>query len=222
MPKLACGCGAVIRMSETEFENSRGESVRCRSCGKSLRLPELEAEVIRVETKPAVRRKSLQSYTGAAVALVLCVVVAGLLFWTAQSRNKSGDPIKLGFLPDPELRAVRAWLEENLDSGQWEEVRWWTMRPQQALHQAEIKSVNVHLNAAITKRVADLCKDALAKLERDGPSHAARLKFRTANKVGAIVLRDEMFRVEDGRAIISTPSRDDIIGTRNWKKDFPE
>lgn len=36
-----------------------------------------------------------------------------------------------GRLPDADadLQAVRAWLRENLDSPDWEEVRWWPTRP---------------------------------------------------------------------------------------------
>lgn len=67
----------------------------------------------------------------------------------------------------PELQAVRQWLEENTDSGEWEEVKW------QSWPGTEKRSPQ------------DEFRDHTV----------VRMTFRTANRIGAMQLYDKIFVV---------------------------
>lgn len=82
-----------------------------------------------------------------------------------------------GRLPvsDADLSAVREWLRENTDSGEWEEVRWWPAR-----------QVEIHNG-------------------RDyGTRRVARIKYRTSGLGGGSVLIDRYFEMKDGRVIAAS------------------
>lgn len=115
-----------------------------------------------------------------------------------------------GRLPDADadLQAVRAWLRENLDSPEWEEVRWWPTRTLEKRHAEQILGAE----AAIEEVANDSTippdyqagqqrpfREHLEELKERGPSKACRLKYRVRTRAGGWELRDEVFRVENGR-----------------------
>ena len=74
-------------------------------------------------------------------------------------------------LTDPDLAAVRLYLRDNLDSGQWEEIRWWPKRAVPKL--PEIPAVTRYW---VGEKVC-------------------RLKFRTKQRIQTLV-----FTIENGKA----------------------
>lgn len=102
---------------------------------------------------------------------------------------------------------VRAWLRDNLDSGEWEEVRWWPSQVLTGYWDADIQEAEHQLNSA----AADLARDAnprtqaavaaakafLADLKSRKNPVGVRLKYRTANPSGALEIRDQLFLLED-------------------------
>lgn len=116
---------------------------------------------------------------------------------------------------DPDLEKVRKYLRENLNSGKWEEVRWWTGRPMEKMSADSestlisiIESKKELLNNPLLKPsdIAKL-KSNVRKLEsklretRSIPTpKGARLKYRTKNAFGGMQLHDQVFFIYDDHA----------------------
>lgn len=92
---------------------------------------------------------------------------------------------------DKDLNAVRAWLRENLDSGEWQEVRWW--------NGSSLKGSLVWMED--DPRVSRVFFSNLWNpIEVDGRS--IRLKYRTDVR-GARVLFDHVFTINSHGAVFS-------------------
>lgn len=106
---------------------------------------------------------------------------------------------------DPDLEAVRKYLEENSHSGQWDEVRWFGAAaitvPELSLARnwafATNSSYNNYNHVALSRDLKNL-KEA---------DSIVRLRFRTHNKLGAQNLYDMVFAVKDGA--VSTAVEDE-------------
>lgn len=83
---------------------------------------------------------------------------------------------------DPDLVAVRAWLTENLNVPEWQELRWWPKRDMAKWYRDSSPDF-------------DWSKAPPAK-----PIFLCRLKYRTKNEHGATVLLDHTFQIKDGKA----------------------
>ena len=131
--------------------------------------------------------------------------------------------------PDPQRDAVRAYLRENLDDGDFEEVRWWPVKPLPEVNTVFAEKWRASRDdwqkLGDAKRAAEAEGEAKAA-EAEPVPQVARLKYRTTNKAGASELRDALFVFEaDGRVgmVISEGDRDPIV--RVWERRdrlFPE
>lgn len=93
--------------------------------GQGMQYEPTPPPIVVATAKPRHRRqqgnRSILPILGVVVAAVLVLVGVGALVLRGDlSSVVSG----LG-VATPEQRAVRAWLKENLDTPEWEEVRWW-------------------------------------------------------------------------------------------------
>ena len=113
---------------------------------------------------------------------------------------------------------IREWLRENLDSGKWEEVRWWAPRRLVKHRQTDINSIEGKIQTdqntikalkqnnpvdgaipAIQRNITEY--EASLKRAKARPAKiGARLKYRTENEAGITKLYDAVFYIEDGRA----------------------
>lgn len=146
---------------------------------------------------------------------------------TSGSRGSSAPESK-------ELKAVRAYLKENLDDPQFEVVRWWPAKKLQKEYDDNVKEMNAYLE----KHKADKAKAEKAENRRDlaeaemfiksqqehmkpriakGPPTLCRLKYRT--KIGGgLVLRDQCFVIVKGKAEPVT----DVNEHREWYRRVDE
>ena len=102
---------------------------------------------------------------------------------------------------DPDLAAVRVYLKDNLDSGEWEEIRWWPKRP-------------VPPNFPGTTKAVDFWKGEQVCL----------LKYRSSGRI-----HYEVFVVENGEAKPAwnwyPPGYEDLRtewAMMMWAKYFPK
>jgi hypothetical protein len=101
---------------------------------------------------------------------------------------------------DPDLAAVRVYLHDNLDSGEWEEICWWPKRPVPA------KFPGTATDSPYWKG-----------------KQVCLLKYRSGGKI-----HYEVFAVENGKAksAWNPTGYDSIMGTNwaltVWAKYFPE
>lgn len=121
MPKLTCQCGHTIEL--THAERRRLASLACPQCGATRKL------------RPIGGRWKTPAIAVLATAGVFAIAIAAISMLrdertpTGTPKNAAGAAIAAApGLGDPHLAAVRRWLKENTNSGQWEEVRWWPAR----------------------------------------------------------------------------------------------
>lgn len=127
-----------------------------------------------MSTPPRPIRRRRVDWLPWSVALLLSVVFGTVGF--VAGRSSAGRPATIAVGPqqaaaaglqDDGRQAVEAWLAENLDSGEWEEVRWWPAREAGEGWKKDFKI--------------------------DSPVSIARMKYRTQNRVGGTELRDDYF-----------------------------
>lgn len=95
----------------------------CPGCQKTYAVPDATGLTL----CPACRARSLPSrflLKATVAALVGIILVAGWLWWRS-SRPNLIAPIAAVILGDPDKKLAESWLKENLNEGEWEEVRWW-------------------------------------------------------------------------------------------------
>lgn len=121
-------------------DDSAGMTGRCKHCDQRLRIP--VAEILSDDPVPMIRTDE-QHYTPLEmrrrspsklprVLLILAVGgVLGAAYWAMKSpdlkENMSGvvDLLPESIKPDQDKVAVAKWLGDNLNDGDWEEVKWW-------------------------------------------------------------------------------------------------
>jgi len=131
-----------------------------------------------------------------AASVVACLIVLGLLIAFEQAGNRSKgsqEPVEerpgvvgaiAALLPhtDPDLVAVRAWLKENLNVPEWEEIRWWPRHDMSKWYRDSSPDID------------------WSKAPPAEPIFLCRLKYRSKNEQGATVLFDDTFEIKNGRA----------------------
>lgn len=107
-------CGGVVQVLKNQ-----ADSVTCRHCGKECPVPPPPPPLPSVcSPSSTLSRKS--SRKSLLVATIVVMVGAVAIFFSFGTG---------GFTTDPDLRAVRDYLKNNLNSPNWEEVQWWPARP---------------------------------------------------------------------------------------------
>jgi hypothetical protein len=187
--------------------------------------PELGAGSEADRSYSAKRRRSRAFAIIAALAAVVCFLVLGLFLAFEQAGNPRKGDLKsvaaavAAVLPhgDPDLTAVRAWLKENLNVADWEEVRWWPAQDMVQWKQDEVilarfrrdeaKSQVDGKNAAGQFWAKELKEreDDLRSKENEPPTRLCRLKYRAKNAVGATEIYDEFFEIRGGKAELWVP-----------------
>jgi len=151
------------------------------------RPPEQGAEPEPPRSYSAKRGKRRSFGIIVALSALVCFLVLGffLAFENARDRSRgNGDPTSVAaaiaaVIPheDPDRAAVRAWLKENLNVPDWEEVRWWPARD----------IVNYEDDLNMNPRASK-------------PFRLCRLKYRAKNAVGATEIYDQFFEIRQGKA----------------------
>jgi hypothetical protein len=160
--------------------------------------PELrmDTEAVRSYARVAKRRQRRPFTIMVAIAAVACFLALGLLIAFEQAGNRSKgsqEPLEerpgvvdaiAALLPhtDPDLVAVRAWLKENLNVPEWEEIRWWPRRDMSKWYRDSSPDID------------------WSKAPPAEPIFLCRLKYRSKNEQGATVLFDDAFEIKNGRA----------------------
>ncbi len=136
---------------------------------------------------------------------------------------------------DPALLLVREYLRNSLDSGEWEEVRWWPVVEMTAEKNEKIKDLEQEiLECEKRLRSPNLPENQEKELERELPqlreslritkrwpaARICRMKYRTANKYGAKEMRDFIFRIDEGK--VTAFDREVQFGRDGMKQYFPE
>lgn len=153
-----------------------------------------------------------------AVGLVLAV---GVISASCGQPSGSGT----ASAPDSkELRAVKAYLKENLDDPTVEVVRWWPAKTMKKEYDASLKELKDWLAKSEANKDRDAVKDykgAINKLEAYGPTVVARLKYRT-KEGGGLVLRDEAFVIKNGKAERAEDSSQHVRWQNRIDEFFPD
>lgn len=203
MKTLTCQCGAVIQLTEPEYLAAAGKQMKCSACGRVKRLLVLPA------TKSHRRKRWIVP------ALIVLIVIFSAAAWLTFGTLKATVLNRVA--PEPYQVAVRAWLKENLESKDWEEVRWWP--PVEVTDQVSETKANAReidlLNQDIAdtkrkitasqdddyviqmKRYLETREDMLAQLKawKYEPVMSCRLKCRSGG-----MLHDDVFELKDGKA----------------------
>lgn len=144
------------------------------------------------------------------------LLLAAFVWWTLATGTVPGVPL----MPptDPDRAAVEAWLLENLDDPEFEVVRWWGARD---LYAADVAAMQKTIAEERAKGAAgDLNTIQVYEREIAGlqgiEMMVARMKFRTRNEHGAMVLKDFIFRLDDG--VASVRDRDG----HHYSSTFPD
>jgi hypothetical protein len=130
--------------------------------------------------------------------------------------------------PDLETREiVRAWLKENTNTGDWEEVRWWREIDARARKLADCRADANKPLLWIGKKPPEMKAAQLKecdKIKNQPAESAIRLKFRAKNGVGATMLHDLIFTIRDGRVVAAESHYDFHHRMNGWKSTdwFPE
>jgi hypothetical protein len=137
--------------------------------------------------------------------LLLC---GGVLLFVVALNLAGRGGIGVG-LTDPDLAAVRLYLRDNLDSGQWEEIRWW---PKRAASKRAIYWGN-----------KDVCMLKFRTLGRISKHNLLTLGSTTTD---ALEVRTLVFIIKNGKAKIGYPgslrdSQLDRFFMSHWKAEFP-
>lgn len=175
---------------------------------------------------------------------VLIAAVASMsLLWAVVSvalNSKPGDAvggvnaIPLMFIPkDDGLAEVKKWLKENLNNPQYEIVRFWPKRSMKEVWdghtdylKAMIRDWEIQMRFAPNeKHPPGPYDESLVKHLASKPDVMCRIKFRTKNIFGAMILRDELFIFKDGKAELIVVDADNLSRKR-WAEEcrdhFPE
>ena len=121
-----------------------------------------------------VSRQQRKPFVRRAVLSAVAILLAALLFYGGShllsKTSAVNNPVLAKILPDPDKAAVEEWLRMNLDDPNWTEVRWWPAK--------------------------EIIKQQVGKI----PARVCRLRFRSKNPLGAMMLWDEIFIIQqDGK-----------------------
>lgn len=111
--------------------------------------------------------------------------------------------------PDREKLLVEQWLKENLDDGQWEEVKWWPARTLQGLYDANLLHIVENMEKEKKSFERGLgreennaeCQKYYHKFRETGLRTFCAMKCRVTTLNGRDkALRSHVFEIVDGKA----------------------
>lgn len=111
---------------------------------------------------------------------------------------------------------VRTYLRDNLNSGEWDEVRWESSVPMvNATQWDALWTVRERLLLTPAGDVFSSLRSLNSRQPQNGPLILARLRFRTANGFGQPILSDTVFEIADGVAVPVADELQSMI-QRSW------
>ncbi len=143
---------------------------------------------------PARRRRSNRRKQLPAVALVLlALLAAGAWFAYLELTGHS-----ITSLVDPDKLLVEKYLHENLNDSRWTEVRWWPARLMVEFRQQDINRAKEEL--AINPQFGE----ELMERAQKPALRVCRIKYRSREFAGTLILHDNLFVIENARAVKAT------------------
>lgn len=127
---------------------------------------------------------------------------------------------------DPAFAAVESHLEPQLDSGEFEVVKWWPPKPLPDFTRGRIAYFDRQIEIEQARRsepgeendTIRRLKERREELASAPPPVVARLKYRTENRAGAKELRDEVFRFDgQGKLVERIDGERDDEGKVIWE-----
>ena len=144
--RFSCpSCGVTLGAAPT----ATGQERKCPKCKAPLAVPDsvpsIDVAGRSSASATAGRKPSKIAMPWMIAGVLLVAVLAGVLYGVL-NRDQGGSGlasitgIGSSLRSTPEQQAVRAWLTENLDEPEWEEVRWWPARDMVEFTDKDIKA----------------------------------------------------------------------------------